>query len=98
VLDAGWQSVTRKRIMKDEFWVLRPLMLFSTGFLVLGIVLHACREAAQQRARFSGDPRVSAHSAGTNSCPTVKSTAAFRAFPPASLPGGSFEVTVPGTD
>lgn len=84
--------------MKDEFWVLRPLILFSTGFLVLGIVLHACREAAEQRARFSGGPLGSACSAGGASGPVIRSTAASRVFPPASLPGGTFEQTVPAAD
>ena len=81
--------------MKDEFWVLRPVILFSTGFLVLAIVLHACREAAQQRARLSGEPQSSACSASTASSAVMKSTVAFRVFPPASRPGGTFEVTAP---
>jgi hypothetical protein len=84
--------------MKDEFQILRRVILFSAGFLVLGIVLHACREATEQRARFGGGPGVGARSTGTAKCPAVKSAAAFRVFPPASLPGGSFEVMAPGTD
>lgn len=84
--------------MKDEFWVLRPVILFSAGFLVFGIVLHACREAAEQRARFSGHPKVGACSADVASGPVMKSTAVFRVFPPASLPGRTFEVAVPAID
>lgn len=76
--------------MKDEFWVLRPVILFSAGFLMLGIVLHACREAAEQRARFAGQTL-----AGAANDPAMKATTAFRVFPPASLPGGIFEQTVP---
>jgi hypothetical protein len=71
------------------------VILFSAGFLVLGIVLHACREAAEQRARFSGDLGAGVCSAGATSCPALKSTAAFRVFPPASLPGGTFEMAAP---
>jgi len=81
--------------MQDEFWILRPVILIASGILVLGVVLHACREAAEQRARFSGDLRTGVCSAGTTSCPALKSTGAFRVFPPASLPGGTFEVTTP---
>lgn len=81
--------------MRDEFWILRPLILFSAGFLVLGIVLHACREAAEQRARYSGDPGAGVCSAGTTSCPALKSTGALRVFPPTSLPSGTFEATAP---
>jgi hypothetical protein len=81
--------------MKDEFRFLRPLILFSAGFLVLGIVLHACREAAEQRARFGECPSIGACSAGGASGPVTRSGAAFRVFPPTSLPGGTFEVTSP---
>ena len=81
--------------MRDEFWILRLLILFSAGFLVLGIVLHACREAAEQRARFSGDLGAGVCSAGTTSCPALKSTAAFRVFPPTSLPDRTYEVPAP---
>jgi len=81
--------------MRDEFWILRPLVLFTSGFLVLGIVLHACREAAEQRARFSGDPGTGTCSMGATSCPALKSTAVFRVFPPASLLGRTFEGTAP---
>jgi len=84
--------------MKDEFWVLRPAILFGTGFLVLGIVLHTCREAAEQRARFSGGPQGGACSASGASGPMIRSTTVSRVFPPASLPGGTFELTAPAAD
>ena len=78
--------------MKDEFWILRPVILFSTGFLVLGIVLHACRQAAEQRARLLTTAR-----SATND-PAMKATAAFRVFPPESLPGRAIEIVAPAVD
>lgn len=84
--------------MKDEFLILRPMILLSTGFLVLNIVLHACREAAEQRARFSRHPPALAQSAETASGPAMKSAAAFRVFPPGSLPAGTLEMAVPAAD
>lgn len=39
--------------MKDEFVLLRLLILLSAGALVLGVVVRACQEADSQRARFS---------------------------------------------
>jgi len=90
-MDAG------TRFIKDEYRILRPVMLIASGLLVLGIVLHACREASEQRARFVGNLRAGAGWAGSTSCPALKSTAVLRVFPPASLPG-AFEAGAPGID
>ncbi len=77
--------------MNDEFWVLRPVMLITTGLLVLGVVLLACRQATEQRDRFTGQLSTAAHTA----CPTGnvpgKANAVLRTFPPHSLPHGPDE-------
>lgn len=85
------------RFMNDEYRILRPAMLFASGLLVLGIVLHACREAAQERARFIGNLRTGVDLASSTSCPALKSTAVLRVFPPTSLPGTT-KAGAPGID
>jgi hypothetical protein len=84
----------RKAHMKDEFWLLRPLILFSTGFLVLGIVLHACRQAAEQRARLLAGTRSPAEAIS----PAMKSVAISQVFPQEPLPGRTIKIVVPAAD
>ena len=84
----------RKTYIRDEFWILRPVILFSTGFLVLGIVLHACREAAEQRARLLAGTHSPAEAGG----PAMRSVAVFQVCPQQSLPGRTIELVVPAAD
>lgn len=44
--------------MKDEFGLLRLLLLLSMGGLVFAVVIRACQEAASQRARFEAPASV----------------------------------------
>jgi len=37
--------------MEDEFNILRPILLLTMGALVVGVVMRAGRDAAEQRAR-----------------------------------------------
>jgi hypothetical protein len=90
-MDAG------TRFINGEYRILRPVMLITSGLLVLGIVLYTCREAAEQRARFIGNLRTGVDLAGSTSCPALKSTAVLRVFPPTSLPGTS-KAGAPGID
>ena len=80
----------RKAYMKDEFWLLRPIILLCTGFLVLGIVLHACRQAAEQRARLLAGMRSPAEAGG----PAMRSVAVFQE----PLPGRAIEIVAPAAD
>jgi hypothetical protein len=80
--------------MKDEFWLLRPLLLFSTGFLVLSLVLLACRQAAEQRARLLAEMRSPAEADG----PAVGSVAVFQVVPQKSPPCPAIEIVAPATD
>jgi len=82
--------------MKDEFWVLRPIILFSAGWLVFSVVLHACRQAVEQRARFNGSRAVSASSVATTSAPALN--VGCRVFPPESLSGATFKAQMPVVD
>jgi hypothetical protein len=86
--------VRRNRHTKDEFWLLRPVILFSTGFLVLGIVLQACRQAAEQRARLLAGMRSPAEAGG----PPVSSVAIFQVCPQKPLPGPAIEIVAPAVD
>ena len=72
--------------MDDDFSVLRPLILLVAGGFALGVVLHACHEAAGQRARFEASCRAATQIAQPTPSDPARPVAAFRILPPESLP------------
>jgi hypothetical protein len=54
--------------MKDEFLLLRLIILLSAGTLVLGVVVRVCHEAAAQRSRMENSLRRSPTEAAPGAC------------------------------
>jgi hypothetical protein len=95
-LSAG--GAVRKISMRDEYWLLRPVILLSAGFLVLSAVLHACREAAEQRARLRGCPAARAAMATSVGSHEAGHPATMRVFPTVAVPGAGIEAGTPFAD
>jgi hypothetical protein len=78
--------------MKDEFWLLRPLIGLCSGLLLLVLFVRVCRDARQERALWSSRPPAAECVPGSAGAHGGKTPVGMRAFPPGSLPG-----TQPGT-
>jgi hypothetical protein len=81
--------------MDEEFSLLRPVILFCAAALVLGVVIHACHQASEQRARLEASGLPPGHSAQASSGCSVKPVAACRILRSESLSAGGSEAAHP---
>lgn len=79
--------------MDDEFALLRPVILMCAAALVLGVVIHACQQASEQRAELKASSLPSTNSARVSR--SVKPAATCRTLLPESLPAAPVETFDP---